>query len=73
MKLCTSQPKPKKIKKNSPRKKFLIFPETELSSSNIKTILIFSRKKVFLIFSQNKALLIYAEMEPCTFQPGLKK
>ena len=36
----------------------------ELSSSNIKKILIFSHKKAFLIFP---------EMEPCTFQPRLKK
>ena len=36
----------------------------ELSSSNIKKILIFSQKKVFLIFPK---------MEPCTFQPKLEK
>ena len=35
----------------------------ELSSSNIKKILIFSQKKAFHIFP---------EMEPCTFQPKLK-
>ena len=31
----------------------------ELSSSNIKKILIFSQEEVFLIFSQKKALLIF--------------
>ena len=53
-------PKPKKkTKKNPPRKKFLIFPETELSRSNIKK---------FLIFSQKKAFLMFPKTEPCTFQ-----
>ena len=41
----------------NPQNKFLVFQETELSSSNIKKILIFSQKKAFLIF---------LEMEPCT-------
>ena len=36
----------------------------ELSSSNIKKI---------LIFSQTKAFLIFPEMKHCTFQPKLKK
>ena len=36
----------------------------KLSSSNIKTILIFPQKKAFLIFP---------EMEPCTFQPKTEK
>ena len=45
----------------------------ELSSSNNKKILIFSQNKAFLIFSQKKAFLVFLEMEPCTFQPGLKK
>ena len=45
----------------------------ELSSSNIKKILIFSQKKAFLIFSQKEVFLIFLEMEPCTFQPKLKK
>ena len=60
----TKKIKNRKNKKNLPRKKFLIFPEMELSSSNIKKILIFSQKKVFLIFPK---------MEPCTFQPKLEK
>ena len=38
-----------KNKKSPPRKKFLIFRETELSSSNIKKNLVFSQKKAFLI------------------------
>ena len=36
----------------------------ELSSSNIKKMLIFSQKNVFLIFP---------EMEPCIFQPQAMK
>ena len=36
----------------------------ELSSSNIKKV---------LIFFQKKAILIFPEVEPCTFQPKLKK
>ena len=36
----------------------------ELSSSNIKKILIFSQKKAFLKFP---------EMEPCTFQLKIEK
>ena len=39
-----------KNNKNPPRKRFLIFSEMELSSSNIKKIRIFSQKKAFLIF-----------------------
>ena len=42
--LAHSQSKPKKILKNPLPKKLLIFPEMELSSSNIKKI-IFSQKK----------------------------
>ena len=53
-----------KNKKNPPRKNFLIFQEMELSDSKIKK---------YLIFSQKKAFLIFPEMEPCTFQPKLKK
>ena len=41
----------------------------ELSSSNIKKILIFSPKKVFLISSQKEVFLTFTEMEPYTFQP----
>ena len=46
-----SQPNPPKIRKKSTLKKFIIIPEMELSSFNIKKIRIFSQKKVFLIFS----------------------
>ena len=53
-----------KNKKNPPLKKFLIFQEMELCSSNIKKNLIFSQKKAFLIFP---------EMEPYTFQSKLEK
>ena len=54
----------------------------ELSSSNIKKILIFSQrksflifsqKKTFLIFSQKKAFLMFPEMKPCTFWPQPSK
>ena len=45
----------------------------QLSSSNIKKILIFSQKKAFFIFSQKRAFLTFPEMEPCTFHPKLKK
>ena len=52
----------------------------ELSSSNIKKILIFSQKKAFLIFwkmelsdSKVKKRLIFLETKPCTSQPKPKK
>ena len=41
-----------------------MFQEMELCDSKIKKIFIFSQKEAFLIF---------LEMEPCTFQPMLKK
>ena len=50
-------------KKNPPLKKYLILPEMELSSSNIKKILMFSQKKVFWYFSN----------ETAHFQPKLEK
>ena len=65
-------PPKEKEKKNSLRKKFLIFPEMELSSSNIKKIT-FSRNIAFLVFTQIKAFLKFPEMEPCTIQPKLEK
>ena len=49
-----------KNEKNPPRKKFLIFHEMELSSSNIKKFL------YFLIFA-------FPEMKPGIFQSKLKK
>ena len=49
-----SPKKPKKLTQNE----FLIFPDMEPSSCNIKKIIIFSQKKTFLIFPQ---------MKPCTF------
>ena len=64
MEPCNSYPNPPKKQKKFTRKKFLIFPEMELSSSNIKKILIFSQKKAFYIF---------LETEPGTFQPKLEK
>ena len=45
----------------------------ELSSSDIKELLIFSQKKAFLIFSQKIAFLIFPKIKPCTFQPKLEK
>ena len=45
MKPCTFNPKPT-------QKKFLIFLEMDLSSSNIKKIRIFSQKKAPLIFPE---------------------
>ena len=54
----TFQPKPEKIKKINPRK-------MELSNSNIKRFLIFSRKKAFLIFQETKTsqkVLIFLEL-----------
>ena len=51
-------------KKNLPWKKFLTFPQIELSSSNVTKVLIFSQKNAFLIFSQ---------MNSCTFQSKPKK
>ena len=68
MEPCTSHPNPKKKQKNPSRKKFLIFPEMKLSSSNIKKILIFSQKKAFLIFSQEKVFLIFPEINNFTFK-----
>ena len=63
----------KKIVIFSQKEAFLIFLEMELSGSKIKKILIFCQKKAFLIFSPKKAFLIFPEMEPCTFQPKIKK
>ena len=40
--------------KNPSQKKFLTFLEMDLSSSNIKKVLIFSQRKAFLISSQKK-------------------
>ena len=54
----TFQPKLEKIKKINPRK-------MELSNSNIKRFLIFSRKKAFLIFQETKTsqkVLIFLEL-----------
>ena len=55
MEPCTSQPDPKnKKQKNPPRKKFLIFPEMELSGSNITKgnfSYIFSKESFSYIFS----------------------
>ena len=52
----------------------------ELSSSNIKKVLIFSQKKAFLIFrkielsdSKVKKRLIFLEMKTCASQPKSKK
>ena len=47
-----SQLPPPKKQTNPPPKIFLLFPEMERSSSNMKNILIFSQKKAFVIFSQ---------------------
>ena len=41
--------------------------------SQKKAFLMFSQKKAFLMFSQKKDFFIFSEMEPCTFQPTLKK
>ena len=60
----TFQPKVSRNKTNLRWKKFLVFQKMELSSSNIKKLLIFSQKKAFLIFPKK---------EPCTFQIKLKK
>ena len=57
MKPCTFKPKsPSKKQKISLQKKFLIFLEMELSSSNIKKNPIFSQKKAFLIFLEMELL-----------------
>ena len=65
MQLSSALPNPNpKIQKNSTQIKFLLFPDIELSVSNIKKILMFSRKKTFLILPA---------MEPCTFQSKLEK
>ena len=56
--LAHSQSKPKKILKNPLPKKLLIFPEMELSSSNIKKI-IFSQKKSYI--SENGTLHFLAQ------------
>ena len=45
----------------------IVFSEMELSSSNMKKILIFSQREVFLIFSQKKDFLIFPKMEPSHF------
>ena len=55
--------RPKKQKK-SVSKKFLIFPEIELSSSNIK--------KKFLYFLERKLFLYFLKWKPALFSPSLK-
>ena len=47
---CTSHPKPKKRRKNSPLPKLFIFLKIEFSCLNIKKNLILYQKKAFLIF-----------------------
>ena len=49
----------KKTKKNLPEKKFLTFPEMELSSSNIK-------KNLYIL--SKESISYVPETEPCTFQ-----
>ena len=39
----------------------------ELSSSNIKKIIIFSQKKAFLISYQKKDSVVFSKMKACTF------
>ena len=66
----------KKNKKNQPRKKILLFWEMELSTSNIKKIILTFSQKKLLYFLKRKLLLyflIFLEMEPCTSQPKPKK
>ena len=45
-------------------KKFLIFQEIELSSSNIKECFIFSQKKAFLISQEMKLSYIFGNGNP---------
>ena len=56
-----------KKQKNAPRKKFLVFQEMELFSSNIKKFRKAKRRKKFLIFQETetlKKLLIFRETNP---------
>ena len=55
----TFQSKFEKLKKFP--KKFLIFQETELSSSNIE--------KFLYLFKKKQPFLVLPEMEPCFFEP----
>ena len=64
----TLQPKLKKIRKKLPRKKFPLFQEMELLSSNSKKIQeMEAPKKKFLIFQGTETLkkfLIFQKIEP---------
>ena len=62
--LFNPRSKNKKWKKTKLQKKFLTFPEMELSSSDIRKNLIFTQKEAFFIFPK---------MEPYIFQPKLEK
>ena len=71
MKPCTFNPKPT-------RKKFLIFLEMDLSSSNIKKFSYSLKRKLFLYFRKHnffclkiKKILIFPKTEPCNFQSKL--
>ena len=44
----------------------------ELSSSNIKKIVIFSQRKLFLYFLKRKLFLYFQERNPALFSPSLK-
>ena len=62
-----SQKKPKKIKKNPPRKEFLIFEEMKLSSCNIKKILYFRKWNPALLSPRQKKR-IHPEIDSLHFR-----
>ena len=61
-----------KTKKIYPEKKFLIFPEMELSNSNTKRIISFFQKKLFLYFLKRNFFLYFRTWNPVIFTPSSK-
>ena len=67
MKLCTSQPKPKKTKKNPHQKNFLYFPKWNFLALALKEFLYSLKRKLFLYFFKRKVLLYFRKRNPSLF------
>ena len=67
MKLCTSQPKPKKTKKNPHQKNFLYFPKWNFLALALKEFLYSLKRKLFLYFFKRKVLLYFRKRNPSLY------
>ena len=67
-----TQPNYQKTKKKSPQKTFLIFPGMDLSSSNIKKVIIFSQIRASLYILKRKIFLYFQKWNPELFSPSSK-